>query len=40
MNRKTKGIVFILLAAYFCAMNMFVKATGDLPFFKKVSLEM
>ncbi len=36
MNRKTKGIVFILLAAlFFALMNMFVKATGDLPFFQK-----
>ncbi len=36
MNKKTKGIIFILIAAlFFALMNMFVKATGDLPFFQK-----
>ena len=36
MSQKSKGIVFILMSAFFFAlMNLFVKLSGDLPSMQK-----
>ena len=36
MNTKTKGILYVIMAAFgFSMMSVFVHLAGDLPFFRK-----